>query len=72
MQNQIQPKPLTDDDYVDLLKDLRSIVSEINERVEASNPDEIHRDLPYSVESLGDWLDKEIRYFSDFENYDLG
>ena len=47
----IPPKPLTDDDYVELLKDLRSNVSEINERVEASNPDEIHRDLPYSVES---------------------
>lgn len=65
-------KPISDSDYVDFLEKISKEVKEFEKRVEITNPDEIHRDVFYSVESLKDWLEKDIKYFNDYFTYDPG
>lgn len=65
-------KPVSNDEFVEALEEILKTVDELIERIEITHPDELHREVHYSAESLKDYVEKDIRYFNDFENYDLG
>ena len=72
MRKQMAKKQLSDDDYVDLLKKIRKDLSKIEDRLSITDPEDLHREVPHAIESLCDYVDKEIKYFTDYHTYDPG
>jgi len=65
-------KPICNQDYADFLTEKLKEFEDFNDRVEATNSDELIQDVFYSIEENINNLRCECVHFNDYHTYDCG
>lgn len=65
-------KPICNQDYADFLTEKLKEFEDFNNRVEATNSDELIQDVFYSIEDHINNLRNESIFFNDYHTYDCG